>query len=64
MAGRADGAQDPSELNKEVLASIEKLKRAAEKQAVPELKSGAAKQMPVALKAPIKAFAAGSDAPD
>lgn len=56
-ANHADGAQNPSELNKEVLASIEKLKRAAEKQPIPESKSGTAKQMPAALKPPIKAFA-------
>ena len=55
--GHADGAHDPSELNKEVLASIEKLKRAAEKQATPDAKSGTAKQLPPALKAPVKAFA-------
>ena len=57
MAGHADGAQEASELNKEVLASIEKLKRAAEKQPIPEAQAGAAKQMPAALKAPIRAFA-------
>lgn len=45
------------ELNKEVLASIEKLKRAAEKQTAPEAKGDAAKQMPQALKPAIKAFA-------
>ena len=55
MSGHADGAQDTSELNKEVLASIEKLKRTAEKQPVPD--QGAAKQMPAALKPLIKKFA-------
>ena len=50
-----DGAQE-SELNKEVLASIEKLKRAAEKYRAPAAEAGAAKQIPSELKAPIKAF--------
>ncbi len=57
MPGHADSVQEASELNKEVLTSIEKLKRAAEKQPLPEAQAGAAKQMPAALKAPIKAFA-------
>ncbi len=57
MVGHADGTQEPSELNKELLASVEKLKRAAEKLPIAEPQAGATKQIPAALKAPIKAFA-------
>jgi len=53
----ADGGKTTPELDKEALASIEKLKRAAEKQPLPMAQSDAPKQTPAALKAPIKAFA-------
>lgn len=53
----ADPARGPPELTKEVLATIEKLKKAAEKHAAPAASSDAAKQIPSSLKPPLKAFA-------
>ena len=53
----ADPAHGPPELNKEVLATIEKLKKAAEKHPAPAASSYAAKQIPSSLKPPLKAFA-------
>ena len=56
-ATSADPAHGPPELNKEVLATIEKLKKAAEKHPAPAASSDATKQIPSSLKPPLKAFA-------